>query len=254
MWLSYPDVIGSSLRALTGAIVLEYLRPVLGWEDRVSPRTSVAPLEPRQGAAAYLVRHLRTAAPRVAGIAVGCAAALLVAVADVFLTGCQNAGTADEQQFLWQTFFMERRHRPDAESGRHLSSVDSSTDDEEPTERHGDFAQADWDMRFLSALTHHLSARPWDAGIYEIEQLDWADSIMTLVVRVWGRDRSGLGGWREHLPTVRSGFTPDDPERVAGAWHSGEFYPCYLPDPHVPDENGIHWVGRGRPSHPDNLR
>lgn len=37
--------------------------------------------------AGYLVRHLRPRAPQTAGIAVGCASALVVAVADVFLTG-----------------------------------------------------------------------------------------------------------------------------------------------------------------------
>jgi len=37
--------------------------------------------------AGYLVRHLRPRAPQIAGIAVGCASALVVAVADVFLTG-----------------------------------------------------------------------------------------------------------------------------------------------------------------------
>lgn len=124
--------------------------------------------------------------------------------------------------------------------------------EESPTVRHGDFEQADWDMRFLSALTNHLSARPWDTGVYEIEQLSWADSTMTLVVRVWGRDDSGLVGWREHLPTVRAGFGPDDPETVAGAWHTGEFYPCYLPQPYSPGADGIHWIGTGRPSYPGN--
>jgi len=36
--------------------------------------------------AGYLVRHLRPRAPQLAGIAVGCASAVVVAVADVFLT------------------------------------------------------------------------------------------------------------------------------------------------------------------------
>ncbi|MCJ0905480.1 hypothetical protein [Rhodococcus sp. ARC_M6] len=118
-----------------------------------------------------------------------------------------------------------------------------------PTERHGDFEQADWDLRFLSALTRMLTSRHWDTGKYVIERLELADSAMILVVRVWGRDQSQLVGWREHLPTIRSGFTPDDPESVADAWHTGEFYPCYLPEPHVPDTDGIHWIGQGRPSY-----
>lgn len=37
--------------------------------------------------AGYLVRHFRPGSPQIAGIAVGCASALVVAVADVLLTG-----------------------------------------------------------------------------------------------------------------------------------------------------------------------
>ena len=123
------------------------------------------------------------------------------------------------------------------------------TDPLEPTERHGNSEQSDWDMQFLSALTMMLSERPWDTGVYEIERLEWADSIMTLVVRVWQRDDSRLVGWREHLPTIRSGFGTAESASIAGAWHVSEFYPCYLPDPYVPDADGIHWVGQGRPSY-----
>lgn len=32
------------------------------------------------------------------------------------------------------------------------------------------------------------------------------------------------------------------------AWHTGEFYPCYLPQPSSPVPDGIHWIGTGRPS------
>ncbi|NMM89367.1 hypothetical protein B2J88_34350 [Rhodococcus sp. SRB_17] len=124
-------------------------------------------------------------------------------------------------------------------------------DPDEQTERHGNFEQVDWDMRFLSALIRMLTTHPWDTGVYEVERLEWADSVMTLVVRVWGRDQSQLVGWREHLPTIRSGFTPDGPESVAGAWYTGEFYPRYLPAPYVPDADGIHWIGQGRPSYRD---
>ena len=144
------------------------------------------------------------------------------------------------------------RNRGTGNHDRYEYSSTSDIGEELPTVRHGNFEQTDWDMRFLSALTRHLSARPWDTGVYEIERLSWADSVMTLVVRVWGRDDSGLIGWREHLPTVRAGFEPDDPETVARAWHTGEFYPCYLPQPYSPDPDGIHWIGTRRPSHPDN--
>lgn len=116
------------------------------------------------------------------------------------------------------------RTRGTGNNGRHEYYSTSDLGEEPPAVRHGDFEQADWDMRFLSALTRHLSARPWDTGVYEIEQLSWADSVMTLVVRVWGRDDSGLVGWREHLPSVRAGFGPDDPEMVAGAWHTGVYF------------------------------
>ncbi|MFE4499332.1 hypothetical protein ACFRFQ_05680 [Rhodococcus sp. NPDC056743] len=122
------------------------------------------------------------------------------------------------------------------------------TDPSELTERHGNSEQADWDMQFLSALTRMLSERPWDTGVYEVDRLEWADSVMTLVVRVWRGQNSRLVGWREHLPTIRSGFGIASPASIAGAWHTGEFYPCYLPEPFLPDADGIHWVGRGRPS------
>ena len=151
----------------------------------------------------------------------------------------------------WQTSDMEGDDRTDSDQrGWHEYYVTGGFEQEPPAERHGNFEQVDWDMRFLSALTRMLSARPWDTGVYEIERLEWADSVMTLVVRVWGRDVSRLVGWREHLPTVRSGFKPDAPESVAGAWHTGEFYPCYLPEPYVSDTDGIHWIGRGRPTWP----
>ncbi|WP_072808198.1 hypothetical protein [Rhodococcus zopfii] len=141
------------------------------------------------------------------------------------------------------------RNRGTGNNGRHEYYSTSDIGEGSSAVRHGDFEQADWDMRFLSAVTRYLSARPWDTGVYEIEQLSWADSIMTLVVRVWGRDDSGLVGWREHLPTVRAGFGSADPEMVAGAWHTGEFCPCYLPQPYLPGPDGIHWIGTGRPSH-----
>ncbi|MDH6292821.1 hypothetical protein M2275_007760 [Rhodococcus opacus] len=96
----------------------------------------------------------------------------------------------------------------------------------------------------MSSLTRRLTGRHPDAGVYEVERLEWADSRMTLVVRVWFRESSHLVGWQEHLPTVRSGFTPDDPHVVAGAWQTGEFFPCYVPNPYLPGADGIHWIRR----------
>lgn len=141
--------------------------------------------------------------------------------------------------------------------GRHeqrFVGTNDGDDWDDPTVRHGDFEQVDWDMKFVSALTTSLSRRVFDESPYEVARLEWADSVMTLVVRVWRGDDSGLIGWQEHLPTVRSGFGGVDPARVAGAWHTGEFYPCCLPEPFLPDGDGIHWIGTGRPSHPGNLR
>ncbi len=103
------------------------------------------------------------------------------------------------------------RNRDSDDDYQHEYYSTAELGDEEwlsPTVRHGDFEQADWDMRFLSALTKHLSARPWDTGVYEIERLTWADSIMTLVVRVWGRDNSVLVGWCEHLPRCEEDSDP----------------------------------------------
>ncbi|MFC9839092.1 hypothetical protein ACFVKB_35580 [Rhodococcus sp. NPDC127530] len=40
------------------------------------------------------------------------------------------------------------------------------------------------------------------------------------------------------------GFTPDDPHVVAGARHTGEFFPGYVPNPYLPGADGIHWIRR----------
>ncbi|MGV9870978.1 hypothetical protein [Rhodococcus koreensis] len=85
------------------------------------------------------------------------------------------------------------------------------------TARYGDFDQVDWEMRFLSRLTQLLTLRPFDAGVYEVEKLEWAESWMTLIVRVWFREESCLMGWQQHLPTLRRAFTPDDASAVANA-------------------------------------
>ncbi len=112
------------------------------------------------------------------------------------------------------------------------------------TARYGDFDQVDWEMRFLSRLTQLLTLRPFDAGVYEIEKLEWAESWMTLIVRVWFREECYLVGWQQHLPTLRRTFTPADASAVANAWHTGEFSPCYVPQPYEPEPDGIHWYGR----------
>lgn len=115
---------------------------------------------------------------------------------------------------------------------------------EEATRRHGDANQSDWEMHFLSCLTMLLSFRPFDAGEYEVREFAWKNSWLRLVVELWHGDTAGLVGWQVHLPTVRSSFCPDGAVEVAHAWWTGEFHPCYLPVPHLPGNDGIHWRGR----------
>lgn len=120
---------------------------------------------------------------------------------------------------------------------------DGDPADDEPTPRHGDAELIDWQMRFIATLAELLTARHFDNGEYEVERLEFADSVLTLVVRVWRRDESGLVGFRRHLPALRGFYGTPDPAIAAGHWHIDGFSPCYLPSPFEPDADGVHWRG-----------
>lgn len=111
----------------------------------------------------------------------------------------------------------------------------------------------EWGLLFVAALARSLAGGPGtetldsdDEG-YMVDELSFDGTHVRLVWSfpgVLGEDGNPVRAGRYmDLAELRSGFSPDDPDTVAGAVVLNDFYPAYAPSADRERPDGIRWFG-----------
>lgn len=116
----------------------------------------------------------------------------------------------------------------------------------------------EWGLLFVAALARSIAGGPGtetldsDDGGYLVDELSFDGTHVRLVWSfpgVLGEDgRPVRAGRYMDLAELRSGFSPDDPETVAGAMALNDFYPAYPPSADRAQPDGIRWLGPPPPA------
>lgn len=116
----------------------------------------------------------------------------------------------------------------------------------------------EWGLRFVAELARALARGPGtetmlsdDKG-YRVDELSYDGTHVRLIWSFPGvadsLGRPVLAGRYMDLAELRAGFTPADPDIVAGAVVINDFYPALPPSPDREHTDGIRWLGSPPPS------
>ncbi len=114
-------------------------------------------------------------------------------------------------------------------------------------------ATDEWNLRFLAEMGQILAERPGTefdspgAVRYRVEELALTGGFVRLVWAFPGAPDTGKRSVRVgrfmNLVDLRGGFSPDDPDIVAGAVLLNDFYPAHPPAEDREHADGIRWLG-----------
>lgn len=116
----------------------------------------------------------------------------------------------------------------------------------------------EWNLAFVSELAGILARGPGtetmhsdDEG-YLVDELSYDGTHVRLVWSFPGvlgvNGRPVRAGRYMDLAQERAGFSPDDPDFVAGAVVINDFYPVYPPSVDREQPDGIRWLGPPPPT------
>lgn len=115
----------------------------------------------------------------------------------------------------------------------------------------------EWELRFVAELARALARGPGtetmhtdDEG-YRVDEIALEQGHVRLVWSFPGvvdaDGRPVRAGRYMNLTELRAGFSPDDPDIVAGAFVINDFYPVHPPSADREQSDGIRWLGSPPP-------